>query len=127
MKSINLTTSKHLLLQKQTLYKVQFSVYGIQVSSPEGHGLFQGELMAKYWKCIDDILTVFFRTTVQISNKLGTKQYVPQIILWWRKFRFIQLKGKDLIRGGDNSEIAKNTYDHFEILLQNHWSDFNQN
>ena len=40
----------------------------------KGHALFQGEIIIKKGKFIDEILKIFFsRTTGRISTKLGTK------------------------------------------------------
>ena len=86
----------------------------------KGPVFFQGEIITKWWKYIDEIKKIFFsRTTDPISTKLGTKH--P----WGRRFKFVQIKGPVLFQ----EEIITNSENTLTKLKkshhQNYWANFN--
>ena len=84
--------------------------------------LFQGEIIMKQRKYIDKIKKIFFsRTTEPISTKRCTKH--P----WVQGNQVCSNEGPHPFQRGDNYEIVKNTLTKLKnLLLQNHWANFNQ-
>ena len=69
-------------------------VKGIQVVQMKGSTFFQGEIIKKYWKYIDEF--------EQSSTPESLSQFQPnlaQSILGWRGFKFFQMKGFALFQG----------------------------
>ena len=90
----------------------------IQMKDP---ALFQGEIITKEQKYIDEIK--------KSSSPEALSQFQPnlaQSILWLRGFKFDQMKGPALFQ----EEIfmkKQNTLTKFKnLLLQNHWANYNQ-
>ena len=96
---------------------------GIQVCSNEGPCPFPKgdnyEIVKIHWW---NVKVFFSRTTGPISTKLCTKH--P----WVKGIQVCSNEGPRPFPRGDNYEIAKNKLTKFKknLLLQNHWANFNQ-
>ena len=96
---------------------------GIQVCSNEGYRSFPREDNNNTAKNTLTNFKIFFsRTTVPISTKFSRNH------LWVKGIQICSKEGPSPFPRGDNYEIAKIQLRILKnLLLQNHWGNFNQN
>ena len=96
---------------------------GIKFVQMKGPALFQGEIITKEWKCIEE----FERSS---PEPLGQFQpNLAQSICGWRWFKFVQMKGFVNFQGEKitDNEIAKIHWQNFKnLLLKSYWGNFIQ-